>query len=131
MIKHLKSNILYVLLLLATLRLMANNTKMSNDSQSIIGNWIVDEVPSKAVEFYLARDNYYYGKITTPGDKEYGKLLFKKIQYDKEQNTFIGIMTPPDKPVELDVTITIESTSRLKIVAKKFLMTRTIHLTKI
>lgn len=84
-------------------------------------------------EFYLDSDGLYYGKIIKDQDKKgaLGKTTFKKLKYDPKSKSFKGTMSPPDRDMEIDAIITFEGNDKLKVVAKKFLMTKTVYLIRI
>jgi hypothetical protein len=85
------------------------------------------------MEIYLATDSEYYGKIindnSTPSKN--GTITLKKLKYNKASQNFKGTMRPHDADVELDATITIIDNDRLKILAKKLFISRTVYLTRI
>lgn len=93
-------------------------------ANSIIGKWKDLEDPSKSAEITLAQDGYYYGRDTK------GTIIMKKLQFDAQKKCFTGTMNPPDAKIELNVTITFESETKLKVVAKKFFISKTLYLTK-
>lgn len=103
---------------------------MSNP-KTLIGKWKSENGPKLSVEFYLEKDGTYYGKISDPTDKYYGKMVFKKMVYDQKENCFSGTLTPADKDITLNTTVSIESNNKLKVVAKKLLITRVIYFSKI
>ncbi|WP_163407900.1 hypothetical protein [Flavobacterium ajazii] len=119
-----------IMLAISVLSLMCFQT-INQDSKILIGKWKGEKDPKLSVEFYLGSDGAYYGKISDPTDKYYGKTIFKKMVYDQDENFFSGILNPADKDITLDVTIKIENSNRIKVVAKKFLMTRVITCLKV
>jgi uncharacterized protein (DUF2147 family) len=96
----------------------------AQSSNTIVGQWKSEEKIPKQLEIFLATDNYYYGKAPS------GKLVFKKLKYTEKDKEYTGSMTPPDMNIIVNVTITQLSDKKLKVVAKKILMSKTIYLTK-
>lgn len=105
--------------------LFVANTMFAQITSTIIGKWKAEDQPDKGSEIYLAKDGLYYGKESN------GKILLKKLKYDDATKTFKGIMTPPDKDIEFNVTISFINNNKLKIVAKKFFITKTMFLIRI
>lgn len=101
---------------------------------SITGNW-KSEIKDKplAMEIYMAADNAYYGKVINDSSSpsQNGRITLKKLEYDIPSQTFKGTMRPPDADIELAVTVAIIDKDRLKLTAKKMLITRTVYLTRI
>jgi hypothetical protein len=100
---------------------------------TIIGKWKGDEKPDMQSEFYLDKDGLYYGKIIKDVENKgtLGRIILKKFKYDAKTNAFKGKMSPPDRDMELDATITFVNNDKLKIVAKKFIITKTIYFIRI
>ena len=99
----------------------------------IIGNWKDEKEPDRQMEFYLDKNGFYYAKIINSKRKEMpnGKILIKELKYDELSNTFKGVMSPPDATLELSATVTMTTKDKLKIVAKKLVISKTIHLMRI
>jgi hypothetical protein len=102
-------------------------------ASTIIGQWKDEKEPDRQMEFYLDKDGLYYAKTINSKKKEMinGQVLVKKLKYDEASKTFKGTMSPPDANLELSATVTIVTNDRLKIVAKKLVMSKTIHLIRI
>jgi uncharacterized cupredoxin-like copper-binding protein len=85
------------------------------------------------MEIYLAKDGTYYGKIINDNSKssKNGTLVLKKLSYNENSKNYKGSMTPPDTNITLNVTLTAENNDRLKLVARKFLMSKTMYLMRI
>lgn len=101
---------------------------------SITGNWKC-ELKDKPVEMeiYLATDSAYYGKVINDNSSpsKNGIITLKKLKYNKATQTFNGSMQPHDADVELNVSIKIIDKDRLKLIAKKLFVSRTVYLTRI
>jgi uncharacterized protein (DUF2147 family) len=95
--------------------------------KQIVGYWNSKEGNSKKIEIYLDKDGYFQG-ISAPSNKDKkSKKILKDLKYDSKTNSYKGTMSPPDKDILLDVTLTITSNNELKIVARKFIMSKTIY----
>lgn len=114
---------------LSAIALMSFQTA-AYDPSTLIGNWKGEGEPGISVEFYLAADGAYYGKLNDKTDKNYGKTVFKKITYNPKEKNFTGTLIPADKDITLSVTLSFESSSRIKVIAKKFLITRVVYFSK-
>lgn len=100
----------------------------------IIGHWKSDDKEKDIqMEIYLAKDGYYYGKVINDKStsSKGGSLILKKLSYITEVKTYKGTMEPPDINGTLNVTVALESVNRLKIVARKLLMSKTIYFFRI
>lgn len=112
---------------------MQENTGIQNNTD-ITGKWITEEKDKTAqIEIYLSKDGKYYGKvinnIKNPANN--GRIMLKELVYNEKTKTYTGTMLPPDAGIELNVTITLESKDRLKIVARKLVMRKTMYLKRI
>ena len=103
------------------------------NGDGIIGKWSNDGGDKQIqMEIYALKNNSYYGSIindnSTPTKD--GTIILKALNYDASTRTYKGIMHPPDATVELTVVASFVTNNRLKLVAKKFFMTKTIYLIK-
>jgi uncharacterized protein (DUF2147 family) len=101
--------------------------------KNILGKWKGEDKQGMGSEFYLEKDGLYYGKIINDEENKgaLGKTIFKKLKYDPKSKSFKGTMSPPDRDMEINATITFEGNEKLKVVAKKFMMTKIVYLIKI
>ena len=98
----------------------------------IIGNWFCVEMDKSTINVYKAADGFYYAKITESEVKtNVGKTILTKAKYNKTENTFTGTMTRPSNGMEINSTIYMENDNRVKVVGKKFIITKTFYWTKI
>jgi len=94
---------------------------------SISGRWVMENEPQKIISIYLARDGFYYGKLTSRhhrimaswSSKNCGTILRKMYQ---------GTMSPPDQNITLNVSLTLVGEKRIKLEAKKMFLTKTMYL---
>jgi uncharacterized protein (DUF2147 family) len=101
---------------------------------AITGNWQAeDKTKDMQMEIYLAKDGNYYGKIINNKSKasKNGTLVLQKLSYDEKKQQYTGTIKPPDADLTLNATVTLENTNRIKIVAKKFVMNKTMYLIRI
>jgi hypothetical protein len=127
MTQNVKRTILTTAVLLCMLAVRAQT------ASAIIGQWKDEKETDRHMEFYLDKDGLYYAKTINSKKKEMinGQVLIKKLKYDEISMTFKGTMSPPDANLELNATVTIVTNDKLKIVAKKLVMSKTIHLIRI
>lgn len=120
------------LLILIIIQLFGLVHVQTNENK-IIGQWKAESEKGKQSEFYLAKDGFYYGKLIPSDEKpDYnGKIIMKKLVYDASTNTYKGTMNPPDKDLELAVTISFVTNDKIKVVAKKFFMSKTMYFIRI
>lgn len=99
----------------------------------LIGNWQNEERSDMVTEFYLAKDGLVYGKRKESKKdlKNEEHIFIKKLKYSSDTKTFMGTMTPPDKDILLNVVISFENKDRIKMVARKLLMSKTIYFKRI
>ncbi len=114
-------------LLIAASVLFATGT-FAQSANDIIGEWKAEDDSSKLVEIYLAKDAFYYGKANNPKQTGYGKVMMSKLQYDSSNRIYKGTMTPLDMDMTLNVTIRFLTKTKLKIVAKKVIVSKTFYL---
>jgi uncharacterized protein (DUF2147 family) len=95
----------------------------AQSGDKIVGVWENTE-RKMTITIYRADNGYFYGKDST------GKLLLHKLEYDTETQSYKGKITPPDRDLSLDVTVHFETAEKLKLVAKRFLISKTIFLVK-
>ena len=99
---------------------------------SITGNWKFEKKDNPLeMEIYLAKDSTYYGKIINDTSKpsKNGTIILKKLKYNKDSQNYKGTMHPHDAVIELDLTVIVIDKDRLKEIAKKLIISRTIYLT--
>lgn len=100
---------------------------------NISGNWKLELKDNPLeMEIYLATDSLYYGRIINDNSSpsKNGTITLKKLRYKKASQSFKGTMRPHDADVELDATVTVIDKDRLKIIARKLFVSRTIYMTR-
>jgi hypothetical protein len=100
----------------------------------IIGKWKAEEKDKNMqMEIYLAADGKYYSKIINDnsGKSKNGSPVMKSLQYDAASKTYRGTMSPPDAGIEINVTVSLLTNDRIKIIGKKFILTKIFYLARI
>ena len=100
-------------------------TIFAQNSITITGKWKGEEKKELFIEIYKANDGFFYGK------NEQGKLMLQRLQFDAKANAYKGKMVPPDKNISFDITLFPETATKIKLVGKKFFITKTFYLIKI
>jgi hypothetical protein len=114
--------------------LLSVTTSISAQSaNTILGKWQDETDANRRMDIYQDKDGLYYGKSAAEKDKKVNtaKTALKKLKYDASSQTFKGTMNPPDADIDLNVTVSFVGNDKLKFVAKKFFMTKTIYLLRI
>lgn len=106
--------------------LMMFSTTFFQTKNDIVGKWQDEKEPTKQLEIYLAKDGLYYGKLISTG-----KTILNSVTYNDTKKSFIGIMTPPEFNTTVNATITFENKNKLKLIGKKFIMSKTIYFVRI
>lgn len=113
--------------------LMLTFASMAQNPDKVLGKWKFEEDSKSVVEIYLAKDGMYYGKIITAGNEKMkvGHLLFQKCKYEGSSASLKGIIKPTDTAKEMNVTISLDNNGKLKAVAKKFFISKTLLFSKV
>jgi hypothetical protein len=102
--------------------------------KQITGNWkTLHTDKTLQMEIYLSENNLYYGKVSNDSSQasKNGTLILKALEYNETTKTYKGTMSPPGAGVDLSVTVTMENNDRIKIIAKKFLMSKTMYISRV
>jgi hypothetical protein len=105
----------------------------AQQASEIMGQWKSEEKPERLMEFFVGSSGIYYARVVYDESKEgvAGKTILKDLRFDELSKTFSGIMMPPDGNLELNATIKLVGVDRIKIVATKLFMTKTLYLRRI
>ena len=97
-------------------------------NESITGTWYAEELDQSVIEVVTLEDGSYEGVIKSSSKADYvsHKVLYD-FEYDVEKNHFAGTISSAARNMELDGTIVLEEDGRLKLVGKKFFMTKTFY----
>jgi len=98
---------------------------------SILGNWFSPDMEHSTIEVYKADDGLIYGKIIDCDKKEWiGETILKKVAYDEESKQWKGEIYSLVRNTSIDVTLNFHSENQLKIVGKKWFITKTFYWSK-
>ncbi len=113
--------------------LMLMFVSMAQNPDKMLGKWAFEENSKSIIEVYLAKDGMYYGKVVTANEEKLkvGHLVFQKCKYEVSSASLKGIIKPTDTAKEMNVTISLDSDGKLKAVAKKFFMSKTLLFSKV
>jgi hypothetical protein len=119
--------------IIKTVLVLQTGYLLGQSPSALVGKWKGEDKPDNHSEFFLAKDGFYYGKLIYEGKekKNLGKILFHKLKYDATTKTFQGSMSPPDADLKINATISFFGKEKLKVVVKKFMMTKTIYLLRL
>ena len=119
-----------IVLLVISVPLLMLNAFMP-DKHTIIGVWKAPDMENSTIEVYKAQDGYIYGKIIDSDEQSWrDKIILQKVQYDAKDKVWKGEVYSLRMDTTVDVVITLESASKLKLVGTKFLMSKTFYWTK-
>lgn len=115
------------------LALFISMSVSAQKEKDILGKWKAEDNVNVEAEIYFSDDGLYYGKVIKDKNKKItnGKIILKKFVYNKKANSYKGKMSPHDRDMELNATITFESEDKLKVVASKFLFSKTVYFLRI
>lgn len=113
--------------------LMLTFALMAQNPDKMLGKWLFEEDSKSIVEVYLAKDGMYYGKVISASEVKLkvGHLLFQKCKYEASSSSLKGIIKPTDTAKGMNVTISLDANGKLKAVAKKFFMSKTLLFSKV
>jgi Uncharacterized protein conserved in bacteria (DUF2147) len=117
--------------LVAILLLCATHGFAQTNEAQFVGFWLAKEANESTIELYKGPDGALYGKVTASKKPEnVGKVLFAKGKYEANKQRYVGTITPPENGLTLNCHLYLTSDQRIKVVASKFLLTKTIYWTK-
>lgn len=117
----------YVLLLLGTFQMLS----AQSTDQVIKGLWEAGDRDESAIQIELKEDGYWYGTIVkTNVPRSIGKLLFKNGVFDPKKEAIKGILIHPDSGWEVNGKLSLESPNKLKVLASKFIISKTFYWTR-
>jgi hypothetical protein len=114
-----------IILIVFLFIISSNQNAFGQNMTDIEGKWRSEDGKLKLMTIYKNANNFYYGK------DENGELVLSKLEIDKSNHSFKGKMSPPDANIQLDATITIIDKNKLKVVASKYIMSKTMYLIRI
>lgn len=104
------------------------SSNAQSNANLILGNWISLE-NNRQINIYLGESKYYTGKIINEdSDKSQNDhVLLKNLSYNQDEQCYIGNLLPPEDGTQLDVKIYLINSDSLKLVAKKFIFSKTLY----
>ncbi|MEM1121788.1 MAG: DUF2147 domain-containing protein [Bacteroidota bacterium] len=104
-------------------------TPLSTSSHStIVGVWKAEALDHSSIELYEAEDGLLYGKIVDSSKKAWiGEVIFSKGTYDAKAKHWQGELYSLKRKMTIAATLSLESDKKLKVVGKKFFMTKTFY----
>ena len=95
------------------------------------GIWLTKDFENSTIKIYKAKNGFWYGKVLTSNNPKFlNKLILKEAIYDDKAAALIGVMYHPEMSISIDATLTKETNNQLKLVGKRFLITKTFYWTK-
>jgi hypothetical protein len=106
---------------------------LAQDGSGIIGKWKGEDKPNSHIQFYIEKDGFYYGKLVYENGKteNIGKIMMNQLKYDDATKTYKVNMTAPDKNITLKITLSLEGNNKIKVIAKKLFITKTIYFLRV
>ncbi len=101
-------------------------------ADDIVGKWQNKDDKTFRIEISASVKDTYMGNVINDNYQNINRgVVLKKIVYDKETKKYIGKLSPPNLSSEIFAEIIMISIGELKITMHKFLLTKTIYLTRI
>jgi len=98
---------------------------------ALIGNWFAKDLENSTIQIYREKDNQIYAKIIKSDDAELiDHMVLERMIYNPAKKVWQGTISSPRRPIEVDGTITLISNDKLKLVGKKYFLTKTFYWTK-
>jgi len=86
---------------------------------------------NSTIQIYREKDNQIYAKIIKSDDAELiDHMVLERMIYNPAKKVWQGTISSPRRPIEVDGTITLISNDKLKLVGKKYFLTKTFYWTK-
>jgi hypothetical protein len=102
------------------------------DIYTLQGKWQAPELDNSVLQFYAEKNGLLYGKIIESENPEVeNKIVITNLSYNLEKGEYTGIITHPTTNISADITIEQVSKNELKVVAKKWFLTKTFKWKKI
>jgi len=99
-----------------------------SDENKIVGTWEAKELENSLIQVYRAEDGLFYGKIIKSDREDWvNEIILKETKYSIRDKTWSGLVYSLERKMHINVTINMESSTKLKLVGKKFFMTKTFY----
>ena len=100
----------------------------TTNDPSILGTWKAADLENSIIEVYEDKDGFLYGKIIESDKKEWiNEVILKKVKYAPKDKVWMGEIYSLKRKMTVKVTISLESNKKLKLIGKKFFMTKTFY----
>ena len=103
-------------------------TAFTLNEGAILGNWKAPDLENSTIKVYKSSNGYFYGKIIDSDKKEWiNEIILKKAKFDPKTKSWKGQIYSLARDITIDVTLSLESTQKLKLVGKKYFFTKTFY----
>lgn len=117
-----------VLFITITTLVITMSMAFTTQEKDILGNWKAVEMQNSTIKVYKAKDGNIYGKIIASNRKDWiGEIILKQVKYIADDEAWKGEVYNLERKMSVDVTITLLSQNKLKLVGTKFFMTKTFY----
>ena len=100
----------------------------TQNSNTIIGVWKATDLNNSIIELYKGKDGLLFGKIIDSDEKAWiDKVIFTNGKYDSKEDHWQGNLYSLKRKVTIGATLSLASKNKLKVVGKKFFMTKTFY----
>ena len=97
-------------------------------SDTIMGIWKATDLNNSTIELYETEAGLLHGKIIDSDEKAWiGKVILTEGKYDSKNNQWQGNLYSLKRKMTIPATLSLTSKNKLKLVGKKFLMTKTFY----
>lgn len=93
----------------------------------ILGNWFAKDLDNSTIQIY--RDGLtFYGKIISSDIENYfGTIVLKEFEYDDENEKWKGTIYSVKRKMNINGTLNLEEEGKMKVIGKKYFMTKTFY----
>ncbi len=96
--------------------------------ETILGVWATGDGDNSKIEFYKTADGFWEGKIIeTDVTRSVGKMLFVEGVYHVDKEEVKGTLIHPDSGLRVSGTLTLESSRKMKVFARKLFIFKTFY----
>jgi len=115
-----------LLFLAASAFLLGIQSHTQNDA--ILGTWNAKDLENATIKLYRSDDGFIYGKIVDCNRKDWiDKVILDKTKYNKQDQAWKGEIHSLRTGMDINITIYLQNDNKLKLVGKKFFMSRTYY----
>ncbi len=107
--------------------LVLNSSFIQEKQNTFEGFWIAKDLANSTIQVTKRRKEVWQGKITASEDKTIiGKVVFDNIKSDGKVN-WVGKLTDPIKDLTVNAMFHLDNENTIKLVGKKFFITKTYY----